>query len=240
MENYDFCSIPGWYPVLSGHTFITTFVPLRDAAVAALAAGNTDLEDPAVREAVESLRRPLKGVPGSAFIGVDRCSPTDTERFAARRGSVHSAGSVWKVLASSAKVRASAAAGEVANICLRPFRRINRMREFRLFIRDGELLAASQYNLTRYFSRLESRRDVYWKMLTEFVGGISWLLPSGRLALDAYITASDSILILDINPWGPPTDPLMARDWSRDWNAVSGLLLMEPPVKLDGDVSVSF
>ena len=37
----DFLRMPNWYPVLAGHTFLTSFVKMRSDVIAALAAGET-------------------------------------------------------------------------------------------------------------------------------------------------------------------------------------------------------
>ena len=69
---------------------------------------------------------------------------------------------------------------------------------------------------------------------------ISWLLPVKTLVMDIYFTASGKILIIDLNPWGEPTDPLLLRTWERNWSCPAGIVLMDPPTKISGDVSVSF
>ena len=130
--------------------------------------------------------------------------------------------------------------GEVEYICLRPFRRMNRTREFRLFIRDGQLNAMSQYYLLRHFRRLEGVREKYWERAGEFVEHISWMLPLKTLVMDIYFTAGGEIMIVDLNPWGGATDPLLLRSWDRDWSKPAGIVLMDPPTRISGDVSVSF
>ncbi len=243
----DFLRTPVWYPVLAGHTFLTSFVKLRKNALSALIAGENldDYEDdddvnPAVEQVIEDLRQPMAAIPGNCFVSVDTCAPTDTERFAGKRGAVYSPESAWKYLTLSEKVRNAASRGEVEYICLRPFRRMNRTREFRLFIRNGQLNAMSQYDLHRHFRRLERVRKHYWELANEFVNGISWLLPLKTLVMDIYFTSSEEILIIDLNQWGEPTDPLLLNTWERDWSDKAGIVLMPPPTKIFGDVNVSF
>jgi hypothetical protein len=113
-------------------------------------------------------------------------------------------------------------------------------REFRLFIKDGKLNAMSQYWLIRHYRRLEGRKKGYWKDAVDMVKKISWLLPAQTIVMDIYITSSNKILILDFNPWGDPTDPLMMKDWERDWSEEAGINLIQPPIKVSGDVNVSF
>ncbi len=241
-NNENFLRTPVWYPVLSAHTFLTSFVRLRPEAVAALAAGydTPNKKNPEVREAIESLRQPMSAIPGNCFASVDVCAPTDTERFADKHGAVFSPESAWRFLAQSRKVRAAAEKGEVEYVCLRPYRRMNRTREFRLFIRNGKLSAMSQYHLVRHFRRLEGIKKELWREAGKFVDSIAWLLPLDSVVMDVYFTSSRQILIIDLNPWGEPTDPLMLRTWQRDWETPAGIVLMPSPIKISGDVNVSF
>lgn len=80
----DFLRTPIWYPVLAGHTFLTSFVKLRSDSIAALIAGKSSVDDDppnlAVKAVIEDLRQPMANIPGNCFVTVDRCAPTDTER----------------------------------------------------------------------------------------------------------------------------------------------------------------
>lgn len=240
--NHDFLRMPVWYPVLANHTFLTSFVRLSDDAVKAML--DLEISGPkksVVASIIDELRLPMSNIPGNCFTCVDTCAPTDTERFAGKRGAVYSPESAWKYLVLSEKVRRSAAAGEVQFICLRPFRRMNRAREFRLFIHDGKLFAMSQYSLSRYFRQLDELKKKYWQMADDFVNHISWLLPVKTLVMDIYFTSDDQILVIDLNPWGGSTEPLLMRQWDQhDFNTPLGCLLMTPPTRITGDVNVSF
>ena len=236
-EKNDFLKTPVWYPILAAHTFLTSFVRVRPEAVTALAMGEIvgGKSHPEVEAAIESLRQPMSVIPGNCFVSVDTCAPTDTERFIYKHGAVFSPESAWRYLALSRKVRTAAANGEVQNICLRSFRRMNRTREFRLFIKDGKLVAMSQYHLIRHFRRLEGDKNGFLKRAEEFVNQISWLLPIKDLVMDVYFTAEHRILIVDLNAWGEPTDPLLMRTWDRDWSEPAGIVLMPSPVAICKD-----
>ncbi len=58
--------------------------------------------------------------------------------------------------------------------------------------------------------------------------------------IDVYMTATAKMMILDLNKWGEPTDPLLLREWDRDWSAPAGVKLVPKPMRIQGDVSVSF
>ena len=97
----------------------------------------------------------------------------------------------------------------------------------------------SQYHLIRHFRRLEGVKDGYWKKACDFVDEIVWRLPVKTLVIDIYITSAKDILIVDLNRW-EECDPLLLRSWERDWNESAGILVMDPPIAVSGDVKVSF
>ena len=237
-----FLRIPEWYPVFAAHTFLTTFVRLRSEAQLLLAGKIAD--NRAVMEISEriinDLRHPLSTINGPCFISVDTCAPTDTERFVKKGGAVFSAESVLRILRESKKVREAAQAGLVENICLRHYRNITPAREFRLFIHNGELNAMSQYRLIRHFRRLEGVKERYWEAAQQLIEEIAWRLPMKDLVMDIYFTHSGKILILDLNPWGEPTSPLLLNSWNRDWETKAGIVLIPPPKTIKGNVNVSF
>ncbi|MCQ2377590.1 MAG: cell division cycle 123 family protein [Victivallaceae bacterium] len=238
----EFCRMPVWYEALSEYAFPTRFVPVPEELARLIASGDAEAvaASPLADAMISELKKVLAGVPGNCFASIDGCAPTDTERYAGKRGATYSAKSTFFNLASSAKVRAAAAAGAMKNICIRPFRRMSWPREFRLFIRDGKLSAMSQYHLVRHFRRLEGYRDRYWQMAADFAEMISDRLPAGNIVADIYFTSGWEILLIDFNVWGPPTDPLMLLDWDRDWSEPAGICLMAEPYRLQGDVNVSF
>lgn len=239
--NNNFLEIYGtasWYKELANYTFPTSFVRLKDGEINALAAG--EHEGAAAEEVQRKLKHPMSSFPGNCFVFTDFVAPTDTERFEGKRGAVYSPGSAWRYLVESSKVRQAAENGQVKHICVRPFRRITKPREFRLFIKDGKLQAMSQYWLIRHYRRLVGRKDLYWELACDLINKISWLLPEPDIVIDIYFTASNKILIIDFNPWGEPTNPLIFRSWDSNWSENSGLKIIEPPVTVGGDVNVSF
>lgn len=243
IANNEFFRIPKWYPYLAAYAFPTTFVRLRREAVdflAAQAQERADIPKSVSKQVIADLKHPMSRIHGNCFSSVDVCSPTDTERFQKKKGAVYSPESAWKFLCQSEKVRNAAAAGNVEFICLRPFRHINKAREFRLFIYGGKLAAMSQYWLIRHFPVLDKKGAFYWNKAQQMVQEVVWQLPVDNFVMDIYITSDDEILIIDLNPWGNPTDPLLLRSWDRnDWLNI-GLQVMAPPTRISGDVHVSF
>lgn len=235
---HEFCKIQNWYPALANNTLLCSFVKLRDEEKTALKAG--DSENPAGREVIKRMYEPMKTFRGNSFVSVDMAAPTDTERFEGKRGAVYSAKSAWKYLCESKKIQASANAGDVDHIVIRPFRSMNQTREFRLFIHGRELKAMSQYWLIRHFRRLEGMKQKYWDLAARFVESIAWVLPVDNIVMDIYITSANEIIIIDFNPWGTPTNPLLFGKWDIDWSATPGIKLMPPPLRINGDINVSF
>lgn len=242
MDSNSFFKTPVWYSTLAGKTFLTSFVKLRPESVKALADGIESDENPesGAAMAIKDLRAAMSAVRGNSFVSTDRCAPTDTERFLNKNGAVYSAPSAWRVLASSRKIQESASRGEVEYICVRPFRRMNRTREFRLFIFEGKLSAMSQYYLIRHYRRLEGVKEKYWQQAEKFVNDLIWMLPVKTLVMDIYFTSDNEIIIIDLNPWGEPTEPLMLDTWDRDWSKTAGIVLMPAPIPISGDVNISF
>ena len=244
-DNESFFRVPVWYPVLAPYTWDTKFVKLPPEALQMFAAGCNGADDdrlfsPTAKKMMQMLDEVLSDIPGNAFVFMDSCAPTDTERFASKGGAVYSARSALKNLLESAKVSVAAQCQDIEYICVRPFRNITRAREFRLFIYEGRLSAMSQYHLVRHYRRLEGVKDEYWRMAESFINNIAWSLPVKTFVMDIYITSDKKILIVDLNPWGGDTDPLMLKTWDRDWSVPAGIQLMAPPTALSGDVKVSF
>ena len=243
MNDQNFCQLPVWYPALAEWTFPTLFVRLQDEVIKYLAADDEErgtFSGEVIAGAENELAKAMKKGFGLHFISVDCCSLTDTERFETKGGSIHSAESAWKYICASEKVRQSAKAGKVKHICIKPYRNITLAREFRLFIVNGKLAAMSQYNLLRHYFRLDGVKDEYLKMAEEFVASTAWKIPLDKVVVDIYITSSNKIMVVDLNPWGEPTDPLLLKTWERDWSVPAGICLMDLPRKISGDVNVSF
>ncbi len=230
--------ISEWYAALGQFSFPTVFIQLHDLEIAALVQGESEA-GVFTRSPVARIQQAIHDLPGSAFIGADVCVPTDSESYGG--GPSVSYGLVaWRLLASSAKVRAAFESGQTRRITVRPFRRMNRMREFRLFFQDARLVAMSQYNLDQHFARLVKHEKDIWRQAQKFAEEVAGFLPRENLVMDVYYTSSDRIMIVDLNSWGAPTSPLLFKHWNRDWSAEPSLRLIPKPVKMKGEVSVSF
>ena len=233
----DLC-LSSWYMTLGAYTFPTVFVPLPNDARAALAVGtNEGLE---VIDMKHRLQRALRMLPGSGFVHADGCAPTDSPVFQRDNGAVSTGDGAWQMLISSTKARAAAESGETERLAMHSYRRMEPAREFRLFIHHRRPVAMSQRNLDRYYASLAKRRNDYWRQARDFTLDISHLWPREHLVADVYLTSSGDFIILDLNPWGAETDPLLLLDWDRDWSEDLGLKIVPRPVKFTGNIQVSF
>jgi hypothetical protein len=213
---------------------------LPQEAIEMLATRKIDLESPISLEVMKLLKDPMDQTHGHCFISVDNCSLTDTERFATKRGAIHSPASAWRYLCESKKVALEARKGEVTNICIKPYRNLTRAREFRLFIENGQLVGASQYWMIRHYRRLVGIKDLYFQKMQKFVQEVAPLIPLEKYTLDIYFKSSLDIFIVDVNPWGPPTCPKL-YNWNEKFDSAnSELRLIKAPSKIKGDVNVSF
>lgn len=231
------CPVSQWYGSLSVYTFPTLFLALTADEIAALLERQD--EGKTVRDILAKLNRGINILPGSSFVHADVCAPTDSPRFQKRRGAVKNGRTAWSFLLESDKVHQAFADGHSTRLALHPYRRMDRVREFRLFVKGRRLCAISQICLERHFARLDKRQDEIWRKGKALASQIAPALPRDDIAIDVYLTSAGELMIIDMNPWGPPTDPLLLRQWDQDWDEEIGLKLIPPPIRLGGDVSVS-
>ena len=236
-------AISDWYDSLGAYSFPTIFIRLTPAEREALLADQRASTAAAavmqrLQEAIATLPK-LPGFPYSAFVGADVCSPTDSALFQPGT-SIASGTEAWELLATSAKVQAAFREGRTQRLTVRPFRRMDKTREFRMFFRDGKLLAMSQYCLERHFRRLEGRKTEIWERGLALATVMKPFIPATPFTADCYLKADGEMLLVDLNPWGPPTAPLLFLNWDRDWEKSGGLKLIPPPITMGGDVKVSF
>ena len=233
--------ISDWYKDFADVTFPTVFVRLTDAEKEALVKNE---EGDAKNRLWNRLTNALSSIHGGAVINADCCAPTDSKAFCRRR-IVHTPISSWKQLTTSEKVTEALKSGKSDTLTLRPYRRMDRSREFRLFVKDGELIAASQYDLKKNYPRLAKRQDEIWDGLKAFFAeSIKPFLSFSDVVIDVYMCGNGQLLIVDFNEWGGETAPLLLRSWNQNVEEFlqdrHPLMLLAAPVKMSGDVSVSF
>lgn len=235
----DAFRVQNYHEKFSRYCLPAKFIPLAPEEIAALAAGET--KGDVVKGVIRRIGDAMRKFPGKRFISVDFCAPTDCPRYlSSKHGSVASPESAWNSLVTSPKIKEMAAQGLVQCICIRKFRIFDIPREFRLFIKKGKLTAMSQRFLIRHFRRLEKRTGEYWNIAEKFVKSVEKNLPAEDLVIDIYVTSRKKVIVIDLNPWGEPTDPLMMGSWNRNLSVPLGCLIVPPPHMISGDINVSF
>ncbi|MCH2204824.1 MAG: cell division cycle 123 family protein [Lentisphaerales bacterium] len=229
-------ALSDWYSSLADFTFPTMFVRLREDEKTFLVSGE---DKNGVADSLKKrIDRTIAALPGSCFVGADTVSPDDAPSFTRKKSHSNGKTAISTLLASS-KVKTALIEGSSDRLSIRPYRRMDKTREFRLFIFNKELSCMSQRNLERHFRRLEGRRDELWQRAVDFSKEIIPFLDQENAVVDIYFTSDGNTLIVDMNEWGK-CDPLLFRDWDRDWSEKTGLKLMAEPIKMKGDVKVSF
>ena len=228
--------ISDWYSSFADLTFPSVFIRLHEDENQVII--NDDAPDFVKNNLIARIEGVIKSLPRPCFVGLDSCSPDDVDSFAKKR--FHStAKTVLPLLQSSEKVKSALQSGQSESLVVRPYRRMDKTREFRLFVFEKQLSAMSQRNLERQFRRLEGRKEEFWSQAQDFIKEMSHFLEVDNVVVDVYFTSDGHILIVDMNKWGE-CDPLLLRKWDRDWSEASGIKLMAPPIKMQGDVKVSF
>ena len=230
-------NVSDWYLSLGNYSFPTVFIQLRDDDKKALLAGDADSE--AGQRLLGRIAYVIDHLPGASFVHADSCAPTDSKTFRDLDGGTKVARTAWRILQESEKVRNALRNDETNRIALHPYRRMDHSREFRLFVQKRELKGVSQRFLNRHHPRLEKRRDEIWTIASSLIEEVADFLPADDLVVDIYLTASGKMMILDMNAWGETTDPLLFSTWDREWSGLE-VMLMPKPMRLRGDVSVSF
>jgi len=83
--------------------------------------------------------------------------------------------------------------------------------EMRCFVRNRRLVGVSQRHMTQYFPQLESRQEDILDALLRFHARkiIPSTFPPEAFVYDVYVTPQGTVKIVDINPWGGTTSPLL-------------------------------
>jgi hypothetical protein len=230
-------AVSSWYTSFGNYTFPSSFIRLNEAEIKALLNGETGSK--VSRAVIDKLDYVIDHLPGSCFLHADCCAPTDSTKFQSTDFAVKKGQAAWEVLLESSKVISAFKAGDTERLVLHSYRRVDKYREFRAFIKGRKLLTMSQRYINKHVSKLNGRENEIWQLAEQLFENCATFLPLEDIVVDLYLTSTKRLMILDMNLWGE-CDPLLLKDWDQDWNALSGLKLVPKPLKLSGDVSVSF
>lgn len=229
--------ISEWYTKLGELSFPTVFLVLDGEEKRSLI--EQDDASATAKQLSARLQKAIKAVFGTGFVGTDLCAPTDSPRYSPGKW-VTFGRTAWRLLAESEKVRSVLQNEQTNLLIVRPFRRMDKAREFRVFVHQRKPVAISQYHLDRHLPGIVKREREILSKTHKLIDRIAARLPAENIVVDIYITSDGEIMLVDMNPWGGDTDPLLLRTWERDWSTDSGLVLVPEPIKMKGDISVSF
>lgn len=113
-------------------------------------------------------------------------------------------------------------------LILRQWFNINPALEFRVFVKDQKIIGVSQRDLN-YYDYLEALSDTFKDTIDEFIEEeIIQKFPEKDFVIDLYIPRPfNRVFIIDINPFGRSTDPLM-----YSWNELVNIKLEEDDYEL--------
>ncbi|GBG90497.1 hypothetical protein CBR_g50844 [Chara braunii] len=95
-------------------------------------------------------------------------------------------------------------------LALRKWHDLRPEMEFRCFVRRGELIAISQREVTSLYPTLLERRYQMRDLLVDFFEEtVSGAFDDPDYTFDAYVTRSNKVKVLDFNPFGGATLPLL-------------------------------
>ncbi|XLR70544.1 hypothetical protein HN51_042416 [Arachis hypogaea] len=82
--------------------------------------------------------------------------------------------------------------------------------EFRCFVRDQKLLGISQREVTTFYPPLLEKKSSLQLLIQEFFNSyVKERFESENYSFDVYITRDERVKIMDFNPWGAFTLPLL-------------------------------
>ncbi|KAI4371821.1 hypothetical protein MLD38_010125 [Melastoma candidum] len=114
--------------------------------------------------------------------------------------------------------------------------------EFRCFVKNQHLVGVSQRETTTFYPVLLEKKDHLTRLVEKFfMERVHQKFPSDSYTFDIYITRDDRIKIIDFNPWGAFTLPLLFS-WEEleenpgegecwDFRIVESRLMVRPGLK---------
>lgn len=115
-------------------------------------------------------------------------------------------------------------------IILRKWIDIDPWREFRCFVKDGELVGISQYFYKSYCPEIIENRSDIERVIKDKVLAIKNLLPADTVIVDFIYNDDKTATVIEFNPYDMYTDPCLF-DWRQDkfTNFEFKYLTEEPP-----------
>lgn len=170
----------------------------------------------------EALAAAIREFNGQAFIKFNWSAPLDASWMNAGTMKCQSAHDALLLVKSSDRIifdvermfelipHATITRPTHPTLVVRKWANLHPSMEFRIFVLDGKLIGICQRNCTTHFPFLAADMPRITKTLTQFFTSSVHsraLLPS--YTMDVYLDQKNRVWIIDFNPWGAPTCPLL-------------------------------
>ncbi|CAE8633691.1 unnamed protein product [Polarella glacialis] len=108
---------------------------------------------------------------------------------------------------------------EQFTLVLRRWHSLNESNEFRVFVRDSQLIAVSQRHTSFFFEHLQDEKeveDIHRAIAVFFQEQVLGRFAPSRFAFDVYVDIAPRrrVWLVDFSPWGPTTDACLF-DWDE-------------------------
>lgn len=180
-------------------------------------------EQPHFPDFSNQIRRALTNLGGQAFCKLNWSAPRDAT-WVAFGNSLRCSDlqQVYLLLKSSDFVRhdlvmpfegcsdAEEASPVKYALVLRKWTEINPGHEFRCFVRDGRLVAVTQRDGTNFYKHIKDQKDSVVSDISSFFDEqVRDKFGPATFVFDVVRSAKDVVLLLDFNPFGATTDPVL-------------------------------
>lgn len=218
-----------WPAPLRSLSFRQHGVPLDPAQTRALGRRNglrvASRDEPREEEGLGVLENVLDcgiaALGGRAFVRLGSRSPKDTPLAVLTGGGAASGAEALRLLCGPSRrlafdLRRAVRHGLAPWVFLREWHDIPWWAEYRCFLRDGALVGISQYHTGHPLpqasrSGLSGIRAAIARLMREVLA----IWGEAPVVADVWADASGHAMLIELNPWGPPTEPAFFC-WQRD------------------------
>eukprot|EP01080_Neovahlkampfia_damariscottae_P008499 gene8499-323_t len=233
MEEWMSCSFENWYETFSKRTINSEYITLSDDFIDFLNEEsivlpscvddiNFEKKDEKIRfeKEQEFINKSIKKY-GEIFPKLNWSSPRDaTWIIFANQVKCKKIEEVLLLLKSSDLIYSDLKQMKDSKIkpvlVLRKYYDLNSDMEFRLFIKNNDLICISQRNcLTFYKHLIEKKDEIENKIKQFFKDEIKNKFELKNYIVDVYISTKNKIWIIDFNVFGEPTEPKLFESWDE-------------------------
>jgi len=113
------------------------------------------------------------------------------------------------------------------SLVMRKWHEVNPSTEWRCFVKDSQLIGISQRDTSGYYEHIErEERSIKQDILSFFREQVLDRFPLASYVFDVTRPSKDKVMLVDFNPFGKTTDPLLF-DWTSllEWSNSDGMEL---------------